>query len=183
MTLYHREIGPYEVRRAAKTDLPGARSLMLDTFYHEFGYGYRPEWHGDVIDLEGAYLAAERHALFVAVKGDEVVATTGVRSEGLSSPPHPASLAARYPDGSTAQLFRVYVRPEHRRCGLARALVNMATAFVTQTPGYERLYLHTDTRVAGAEPFWRSIAKDVYDNRDGDPVNFQTVHFEIPMEN
>ncbi|MER5263447.1 GNAT family N-acetyltransferase [Actinosynnema sp. NPDC002837] len=181
MTLYHREVGPYEVRLASPTDVDGARSVMLDTFYQEFGYGYRPEWHGDVVDLDGAYLRPDRHALFVAVKGDEVVGTTGVRATAPASPPHPAWLAARYPDGSTAQLFRVYVRPEHRRCGLARALVDMATAFVAGTPGYERLYLHTDTRIAGAEPFWRSVAEEVHDARDGDPISFQTVHFEIPL--
>lgn len=181
MSPYHREVGPYEVRRATGADLAGARSVMLDTFYQEFGYGYRPEWHADVIDLEGAYVRPERHALFVAVKGDEVVATTGVRATAPASPPHPAWLAARYPDGSTAQLFRVYVRPDHRRSGLARALVDMATAFVARTPGYERLYLHTDTRIAGAEPFWRSVAAEVHDARDGDPISFQTVHFEIPL--
>ncbi|MFD1152263.1 GNAT family N-acetyltransferase [Saccharothrix hoggarensis] len=181
MTEYHREVGPYEVRRAIDADLPGARSVMLDTFYQEFGYGYRPEWHGDVIDLDGAYVRPARHALFVAVKGDEVVATTGVRANGPASPPHPAWLAARYPHGTTAQLFRVYVRPDHRRSGLARALVEMATSFVAAAPGYERLYLHTDTRIAGAEPFWRSVATEVHDARDGDPITFQTVHFEIPL--
>jgi GNAT superfamily N-acetyltransferase len=181
MTLYHREVGPYEVRRATPADLAGARSVMLDTFYHEFGYGYRPEWHRDVIDLDDAYVRNSRHALFVAVKGDEVVGTTGVRATAPASPPHPAWLAARYPDGSTAQLFRVYVRPDHRRCGLARALVDLATSFVADTPGYERLYLHTDTRIAGAEPFWRSVATEVHDARDGDPITFQTVHFEIPL--
>ncbi|MBB5800403.1 GNAT superfamily N-acetyltransferase [Saccharothrix ecbatanensis] len=181
MTEYHREVGPYEVRRARAADLPGARSVMLDTFYQEFGYGYRPEWHGDVIDLQGAYVRPSRHALFVAVKGDEVVATTGVRATAPSSPPHPAWLAARYPEPTTAQLFRVYVRPDHRRSGLARALVDMATAFVADTPGYRNLYLHTDTRIAGAEPFWRSVAEEVHDARDGDPITFQTVHFEIPL--
>ncbi|MFI9811963.1 GNAT family N-acetyltransferase [Saccharothrix variisporea] len=177
----HREVGPYEVRQAREADLPGARSVMLDTFYHEFGYGYRPEWHGDVVDLEGAYLRPERHALFVALKGDEVVGTTGVRAQGPSSPPHPSWLAARYPAESTAQLFRVYVRPDHRRAGLARALVGMAVSFVAATPGYSKLYLHTDTRIAGAEPFWRSVAREVHDARDGDPISFQTVHFEIPL--
>jgi GNAT superfamily N-acetyltransferase len=182
MTRYHREVGPYEVRLATEADLPGARGVMLDTFYHEFGYGYLPEWHGDVVDLAGAYQAPERHALFVATKGDEVVATTGIRSTGPSSPPHPAWLAERYPSGTTAQLFRVYVRPEHRRCGLARELVVVATEFVADTPGYERLYLHTDTRIPGAEPFWRSMATEVHDDRDGDPISFQTVHFEIPLD-
>jgi hypothetical protein len=59
--------------------------------------------------------------------------------------------------------------------------VNLATQFVADTPGYERLYLHTDTRITGAESFWRSMATEVYDARDGDPISFQTIHFEIPV--
>ncbi|QFZ24384.1 GNAT family N-acetyltransferase [Saccharothrix syringae] len=154
---------------------------MLDTFYREFGHGYRPQWHADVVDLEGAYLRPPRHALFVAVDGDEVVATTAVRAQGPASPPHPAWLAERYSGAGTAQLFRVYVRPSHRRRGLARALVGAAVRFVAETPGYERIYLHTDTRVAGAEAFWRSVAVEVHDARDGDVERHQTVHFEIPL--
>jgi ribosomal protein S18 acetylase RimI-like enzyme len=171
----------YRVRMAGHADLPGARSVMLDTFYREFGHGYRPQWHADVIDLAGAYLDNPRHALFVAVKGDEVVGTTAVRAQGPSSPPHPAWLAERYSGTRTAQLFRVYVRPDHRRHGLARALVGAATRFIAETPGYEQIYLHTDTRITGAEPFWRSIAHEVFDARDGDASRNQTVHFEIPV--
>ncbi|WP_431914869.1 GNAT family N-acetyltransferase [Nonomuraea jabiensis] len=172
---------PYDIRPARPGDLDGARSLMLDTFYREFGYGYLPEWHQDVIDLEGTYLRTPRHALFVAVHGDEVVGTTGVRAVGPKNPPHPAWLAEQYPSGGTAQLFRVYVRPAHRRHGLARELVKRACAHVASTPGYTRLYLHTDTRVEGAEPFWRSVAVPIHDDRDGDPSRFQTVHFEVPL--
>lgn len=181
MIEHHHAVGPYEVRMATHADLPGARSVMLDTFYREFGHGYRPEWHGDVVDLAGAYLAPARHALFVAVKGDEVVGTSAVRAQGPASPPHPAWIAERYGGDTTAQLFRVYVRAEHRRNGLARALVDAATRFVAETPGYEQIYLHTDTRVPGAEPFWRSVAVEVFDARDGDPLRHQTVHFEIPI--
>lgn len=181
MTTYDRNVGPYVVRRAESSDLDGARGVMLDTFYHEFGYGYRPEWHTDVIELEQTYLRTPRHALFVATKGDEIVGTTGVRAVRPKTPPHPAWLTARYPESGTAQLFRVYVRPEHRRCGLARALVEVACEFIADTPGYEVIYLHTDTRVPGAEPFWRSLADEVHDGRDHDPRTFQTVHFEIPI--
>jgi hypothetical protein len=35
--------------------------------YNDLGYGYRPEWHRDVIDLEQTFLRRPRHALFVAV--------------------------------------------------------------------------------------------------------------------
>ncbi|EWC60540.1 hypothetical protein UO65_4208 [Actinokineospora spheciospongiae] len=176
----------YDLRQARPDDLDGARSVILDTLYRDLGYGYTPAWHGDVIDLEGAYLRTPRHALFVAALThddgrEEVVATTAVRAVAPTSPPHPAWLAERYPAGRTAQLFRVYVRPEHRRHGLARGLVDLATRFVAETPGYDVLCLHTDTRVEGAEGFWRSVAKEIHDARDGDPARFQTVHFEIPF--
>jgi GNAT superfamily N-acetyltransferase len=174
--MQHRSVGPYDVRSAGHRHLEGARSVMMDTFYRDFGYGYRPDWHHDVIDLAGTYLTPEHHALFVATKGDEVVGTTAVRAAAPKSPPHPRDLARRYPAETTAQLFRVYVRPGHRRCGLARALVRLAVDFVAHQPRYQALYLHTDTRVEGAEPFWRSMAEPVHD-----PGDNQTVHFEIPL--
>ncbi|MGX7829169.1 GNAT family N-acetyltransferase [Actinokineospora sp. 24-640] len=172
---------PYEIRQATPADLPGARSVMLDTFYREFGHGYRPQWHADVVDLEGTYLLPARHTLLVAATGDEVVGTTAVRAQGPASPPHPRWLAEHYSGDTTAQLFRVYVRPEHRRHGLARALVEAAVHFIASTPGYDRVYLHTDTRIPGAEPFWRSLALEVHDARTGDPAVHQTIHFEIPL--
>jgi GNAT superfamily N-acetyltransferase len=171
----------YDVRLATIEDLDGARRVMLDTFYYDLGYGYRPEWHRDVIDLEQTYLRRPRHALFVAVHDGQVVGTTAVRAQGPRTPPHPAWLAERYPDDTTAQLFRVYVRREHRRNGLARALVDLARDFVAATPGYERIYLHSDTRSDGAEPFWKSVAHVIHDERDGDLGGFQTVHYEIPL--
>ncbi|QSB14614.1 GNAT family N-acetyltransferase [Natronosporangium hydrolyticum] len=182
-----RRVGDYVVRLATPADLHGARKVMLDTFYREFGHGYVADWHHDVIDLAGTYLATPGHALLVAATvpypgGDEqVVATAAVRAHGPRHPPHPQWLVERYPDGSTAQLFRVYVHAEHRRRGLARALVRRAVEVVTAQPRYQRLYLHTDARVPGAEAFWRSVATPVWDARDGVADRPQTIHFEIPL--
>ncbi|MCG5218553.1 GNAT family N-acetyltransferase [Streptosporangium sp. KLBMP 9127] len=169
----------YHVTHAEPGHLDGARRVMLDTFYREFGYGYRPEWHWDVVDLAGTYLRPGGHTLVVAVHEGEVVGTTAVRAGGPKSPPHPRRLADRYPDDSTAQLFRVYVDPAHRRHGLARRMVRLACDFVAAHGGYKIVYLHSDTRVEGAEAFWRSLAEPVHDSRDGDLTRFQTVHFEI----
>ncbi|MEW9519660.1 GNAT family N-acetyltransferase [Streptomyces tubercidicus] len=173
----------YTLRPATPSDVYGARRLMLDTFYTEFGYGYVPAWHRDVIDIAGTYLDDPRHLLLVAVHDGEVVATTGVRSAGPVHPPHPRWLAERYPDGTTAQIVRVYVQRGHRRHGLARTLVRMAADFAATTPGYDSIYLHTNVRAEGAEGFWRSMAKEVFDARTtgehGPGVD--TVHFEIPM--
>jgi GNAT superfamily N-acetyltransferase len=153
---------------------------MLDTFYHVLGSGYIPRWHADVIDMDRAYFDQPRHALFVAVLDDEIVGTTAVRADGPQSPPHPPWIAERYPSGPTAQIFRVYVRAEHRRHGLARALVSLACEFVADTVGYEAIYLHTNAAIEGAEPFWRSVGKEIYDGRT-DPQYSPAVHFEIPI--
>ncbi|MFF7079779.1 GNAT family N-acetyltransferase [Streptomyces lavendulae] len=176
------ELGPYVVRHAGPEDVPGARSVMLDTFYREFDYGYVPQWHSDVVDIDATYLAHPRHTLVVAALHGEVVGTTALHSRGPAHPPHPRWLTERYPSGRTAQLLRVYVRPDHRRHGLARTMVLMACEFAASTPGYESIYLHTNVDIPGAEAFWRSLATEVYDARTtGEHGGFGTVHFEIQM--
>lgn len=171
----------YLIRPALPQDVPGARRVMLDTFYRDLGYGYLPEHHDDVIDPARTYLCHPRQRLWVAVLGQQVVATTAVRARGPRTPPHPAWLADRYPDHTTAQLFRVYVLAEHRRRGLATELVTHAVDFVRSTPGYHRLYLHTDTSVPGALEFWKSLGTVVHDARD--PARrCHTVHLEIPVQ-
>ncbi|WP_431046164.1 GNAT family N-acetyltransferase [Streptomyces sp. P1-3] len=177
------KLGPYTVRPAEPRDCDGARRVMLDTFYREFGYGYVPAWHDDVVDIRGAYLEHPRHLLVVARSGDDVVGTTGLLSRGPAHPPHPRWLAERYPSGSTAQLVRVYVRPDHRRHGLARAMVRMACEFAAATGGYECVYLHTNVDIPGAQAFWNSLAKEVFDARTTGEhgTGFGTVHFEIPL--
>ncbi|WP_052866119.1 GNAT family N-acetyltransferase [Streptomyces niger] len=173
----------YTIRAATPADVPGARRVMLDTLYREFDYGYVPRWHEDIVDIPATYLDDPRHLLLVAVHRGEVVGTTGIRSAGPAHPPHPRWLADRYPSGSTAQLVRVYVDPAHRRHGLARTMVRRACDFVAATPGYARIYLHTNVRVEGSGAFWRSLATEVFDARatgeHGPGV--ETVHFEIPM--
>ncbi|MEV5550609.1 GNAT family N-acetyltransferase [Streptomyces sp. NPDC052309] len=177
--MHHRD---YSIRTATREDLDGARAVMLDTVYHEFGTGYVPRWHGDIIDLAGAYLEPARHTLLVAVDGGgDVVATGALDSRGPAHPPNPRHVAERYPSGATAQLRRVYVRPEHRRRGLARRLVEELLAFAAADGGYRAVYLHTDPAVTGAEPFWRSLAKVVHDEREDAGGGQGIVHFDVPM--
>jgi len=169
----------YRIRTATPDDLDGARGVMLDTAYRDFGTGYVPRWHGDIIDLHGAYLASARHTLLIVEQDRTVVATGALDSRGPAHPPNPRALAERYPSGTTAQLRRIYVRPEHRRRGLARQLVGQLLDFATADGGYDAVYLHTDPSVPGAESFWRSLAKVVCDEREG--TGQGVVHFELPM--
>ncbi|MEV0603601.1 GNAT family N-acetyltransferase [Streptomyces sp. NPDC050315] len=172
----------YGIRTATRDDIGAARAVMLDTVYRDFGTGYVPRWHGDIIDLEGAYLRPERHTLLVAVDEEDggVVATAALDSRGPAHPPNPAWIAERFPSGETAQLRRVYVRAEHRRRGLARRLVGELLDFAAAAGGYRSVYLHTDPAVPGAEDFWRSMGKAVLDERE-EPGGARVVHFEVAM--
>lgn len=170
----------YGLREATADDLDSARAVMLDTVYRDFGTGYVPRWHGDIIDLHATYVAPARHTLLVAVDdlNGEVVATAALDARGPAHPPNPRRLAERYPSGRTAQLRRVYVRPEHRRRGLARRLVAALLDFAAADGGYRSVYLHTDPGVPGAEAFWRSLGEVVCDERQ--ETGQRVVHFEIP---
>ncbi|MFJ6697086.1 GNAT family N-acetyltransferase [Streptomyces sp. NPDC091272] len=177
-----RLLGPgYVLRAATAEDVGGARAVMLDTVYRDLRSGYVPRWHADIIDLDGTYLRPERRSLLVVEKDGEIVATGAVRDQGPQSPPNPGWIAERFPSGSTAQLCRIYVRPEHRRHGLARALVRELCDFVVTAGGYESVYLHTDPSVPGAEPFWRSLATEVCDERELPGGGQGIVHFELPV--
>lgn len=155
---------------------------MLDTVYHDFGTGYMPRWHGDIVDPATAYLAPARHTLLVAVDTEQQVVGTGaLDARGPLHPPNPRHVADRYPSGATAQLRRVYVRPEHRRRGLARRLVADLLAFAAADGGYRAVYLHTDPSVEGAEAFWRSLGKVVHDERQDPDGGQSVVHFDLPL--
>lgn len=156
---------------------------MLDTVHRDFGTGYVPRWHGDILDPAAAYLVPARHTLLVAVDPADgaVVATGALDSRGPAHPPNPRHIAERFPSGETAQLRRIYVRPEHRRRGLARRLVEQLLGFAVADGGYRAVYLHTDPSVPGAEAFWRWLGRVVLDERQESGGGQGIVHFEIPM--
>lgn len=178
----------YVLRRAEPGDLAEARSVMLDTVYRDFGHGYLPQWHFDIIDLASHYLEPEDNTLFVAEQDGAVVATAGVRALTPTSPPHPVEATSPFEPGRTATLYRVYVRPEHRRRGLAGALVDTCLDFIASRERYTGIYLHTDARTPGAVEFWSKRGTIICDERlaprgtsgeDAEP--FQTVHFALEM--
>ena len=171
------------IRTATPDDLDGARSVMLDTVYQDFGTGYVPRWHSDIIDLDAFYVSPARHTLLVAVdeRDGTVAATAALDSRGPAHPPNPRDLAERYPSGETAQLRRVYTRPDHRRQGLARRLVGELLDFAAADGGYRAVYLHTDPAVPGAEAFWRSLGKVGPRRARGAGGGQGIVHFEVPL--
>ncbi|WP_369197976.1 GNAT family N-acetyltransferase [Streptomyces djakartensis] len=174
----------YIIREATPQDVDGARVVMLDAVYRDFGTGYVPRWHADIIDPVAYYMTPPRHTLLVAVEGRDgtVAATAALDARGPAHPPNPLWLAERFPSGETAQLRRVYVRPEHRRRGLARRLVGELLEFARGDGGYRSVYLHTHPHSPGAMGLWQSLGKMLCDEREDVPGGGTgAVHFEIPF--
>lgn len=177
----------HTLRRAVcAEDLAGAREVVLRTAEADLGYGYQPLWHWDLDHPVETYVDNPRQAMFVALdEAGDVVSTAAIRVGGPNVPPHPAELGRRYADRqAVAHLLRVATLPGHRRAGLARRLVAACLDFVRADGGYRVVYLHTNTRVPAAEPFWRSLpVVEVRDDRgeQHDP-RFATVHFELPLD-
>ncbi|WP_162606274.1 GNAT family N-acetyltransferase [Jiangella asiatica] len=175
-----RTVDGFLIRRATVEDLDGAGKVIRRVLDEDLG-GYRPDIHWDLERLEETYIKQSRYCLVVAIDQatGAVAGTSAVRPGGPWSPPHPEWLAARYHPERTAQLFRVYIDPDYRRHGLARALVNNARDFVANEGGYDVIYLHTDPRSPGAEPFWRSMPTvEIYDARK-DPGPNGALHFHM----
>ncbi|MEU1004755.1 GNAT family N-acetyltransferase [Streptomyces tibetensis] len=174
----------YSIREAATADIDGARAVMLDAVYRDFGTGYVPRWHADIIDPVPFYVTPPRHTLLVAVdeRDGTVAATAALDARGPAHPPNPRWLAERFPSGETAQLRRVYVRPEHRRRGLARQLVDGLLEFARADGGYRSAYLHTYPHSPGAMGLWKALGKVLCDEREEVPGGGSgVVHFEIPL--
>jgi GNAT superfamily N-acetyltransferase len=168
------------VRPATSADVPAARALMMRVLEEDLGYGFRPEWHGDLADLEAAYLRTPGQALFLASDADGTLLGTSAIKVG--GPRSPQVLVDHYAGQPVCQLARVWVLGEHRRRGAARALVAAATRWAVTDGGHAVVCLHTDTAVAGAEAFWRSMpVREVLDEREPGAA-LQTVHFEVDVE-
>lgn len=167
---------------AGEKDVAEARRVMSRVLAEDLG-GHRPRWHGDVDDPSGAYVRAERSALFVARLGTTgtgaVVGTAAVRPCQLQSPPNPTWLAERYSAPGVCELRRLWVPAEARRQGAARALVRAAARWATTAGGFDTVYLHTDASVPGAEAFWRAMPTvEVHDCR---PDPYHCVHFVLDL--
>ncbi len=127
----------FTVRHARIEDLPGAQAVVRRVLQEDLGIGHTPMWHWDVDHPQKVYLDNPRHALFVAVDDatTEVIGTAGIQTGGPRSPIFESSLTDRYRFQETAQLYRVYISPEHRRRGVASTLVEAARRFVATEGG------------------------------------------------
>ncbi|MDI9618374.1 GNAT family N-acetyltransferase [Methanothermobacter sp.] len=155
-----------------ESEIESIRRFLFDMIRREFGYGYIPDYHRDIIEFREHYLNPPGNTFISASLGGKVIGTLGLRAydrefEGLS-----------YDPDTTAGLWRVFVHEDYRRRGIASLLVGIAEAHAARM-GYRRMYLHTHKHVGGALEFWLSMGYRVTLDT-GNELN--TVHMEKPLK-
>lgn len=171
------------IRELAETDVSAAQQIMMRSLLEDVGDAYDPLIHADIDDLPASYMKPKGAFMLVVedtTTGD-VVATGGIRNGALDPervPPQLALLERRYRDGRTGQIVRVFVRRDHRRRGIARALVQTIIDRARDEAHYERLALHTYPHFPGAIPFWLTIGFEEVLN---DIETSRQVFFELPL--
>ena len=119
----------------------------------EFGFGYVPEWHEDIIKLDEYYINPSRNNFFVAYgRNGEIIATIGLRAYDKNFP----IFEGIYSNEKTSSIWRLFVNPKYRRCGLASKMFSIAENFAYESD-YDNIYLHTHKTLDGALEFWTKM--------------------------
>jgi GNAT superfamily N-acetyltransferase len=170
------------IRELREPDISAAQEVMRSVIEDSAG-AYDPVTHADIEDLSGSYLRPEGAFMLVVedTTSGEVIATGGLRNGAFDPqdvPPQLALLERRYRSGGTGQVTRVHVLPQHRRRGIARAVVETIIDRARAEARYVRLALHTHPYSPGALPFCLAMGfQEVLDDMEAS----RQIFFELPL--
>ena len=140
-----------------------------------FDMDYVPEFHYDVKDLEKYYIEPERNNFYIAIDGDKIVGSAGIRNYDKNYPFEDKT----YNPQSTASLYRVYVDSEYRHNKIASNMVKKLEDFCKEKD-YNEIYLHTQKDSYGALSFWLSQNYEIFEISNDE---YGTIHMEKPIKN
>lgn len=153
-------------------NIKDVQEFLFNQIKKEFGYGYVPEWHEDIIKLDEYYVDPIRNNFFVAYieETDEIIGTIGIRAYDKDFP----EFRHLYSMETTSSIWRLFVDERCRRCGLASKMFSIAENFANQSK-YQNIYLHTHKTLDGALEFWTKMGFVVsLDSND----ELETVHMD-----
>lgn len=150
----------------------GVKNFIFKIINEEFGYGYVPEYHQDIIKIEDYYIKPAKNVFLLAThkNSGKLIGTLGIRAYDKNYD----MFNEIYNSKNTASIWRVFIDKKWRRNGVGSKLVGMAEKFCKDN-GYKNLYLHTQKIVDGSLDFW--ISKGYRITRDMEN-KLGTVHME-----
>ena len=138
------------------------KNFLFKIIREEFGYGYVPEYHQDIIELDKDYIEPVNNIFLLAFlkNSNELIGTLGIRAYDKDYD----IFKGIYNGKDTAGMWRVFIDKKWRRNGIGSKLVSIAEDFC-KNKGYENIYLHTQKIVDGSLDFWLSkgyrVTKDM----------------------
>lgn len=139
-----------------KTEIDDVKEFLFDQINKEYHIGPTPKFHYDIFGLDEYYINPNGNNFFVALDGDKIVATIGIRAYDKDF----EFFRGIYSSEDTASIWRLMVDVDYRRKGIARLLVEKAENFADNW-GYDRIYLHTHRYLESGLPFWKSSGYEV----------------------
>jgi GNAT superfamily N-acetyltransferase len=111
------------------------KDFLFDQIKKEYDIGPTPKFHYDILDLEKYYIIPNDSAFFIAVEGNNIVATAAIRPYDKDF----EFFRDIYSKEDTASIWRLMVDKDYRRHGLARNLVKEMEDFA-ENVGYDKVY-------------------------------------------
>lgn len=160
------------IRVLEATDAQAFQALRLHGL-QELPTAFASSWEeeqGEAPAAVAARLAARgQGAVLGAFVGAELAAVVGVHRDGMNKLAHKACL------------WGVYVAPEHRRGGVAAALLRAAMAHARDALGVRQLYLGVNAENAAALALYRRLGFTVYGRERGFLLHEGRLHDELLM--
>lgn len=154
------------------------KEFLFSQIKSEYGYGYVPEYHEDIINMENFYLNSCNSELFYIMDDEnKIIATIAIRPYDKNF----KEFNGIYDSKSTASIWRLFVDPKFRRHGLATKLFNIVEDFC-YVNNYNEIYLHTHKNLKGGFSFWQAMDFEITLDTNNE---LQTVHMvkNIPKLN
>ena len=153
------------------------QKFLFDQIEREFGYGYVPAYHKDIMNLNEYYIEPKKNIFLIAIdeKSDEIIATIGLRAYDKCFD----EFKGIYSSVSTASIWRLFVDERYRRCGVASKLFEIIERFAYENQ-FNEIYLHTHKTLNGAIDFWKKMGFIITIDTHNE---LQTVHMEKSIGN
>lgn len=145
------------------------KNFLFSQIKNEYGYGYVPEYHRDIVNMESFYIESDDSELFYILNDNcEIIATIAVRPYDKNF----KEFDGVYNSESTASIWRLFVDPNYRRHGLATKLFQTVENFC-YVKNFNEIYLHTHKNLKEGFSFWQAMDfKIILDTNN----ELQTVH-------
>jgi len=149
------DISYFTIKPMEKEDIEiyGVKNFLFEIINDEFGYGYVPEYHNDITNMEDHYIKSDKSIFLLAFlkNTDILIGTIGIRAYDKDY----NIFKGIYNAENTASIWRAFIDKRWRRNGVGSKLISTAEEFC-KNKGYKNIYLHTQKIVEGSLEFWLS---------------------------